>query len=246
MVVGIGVCAVAAAEDIASDAGVHTQGVTAIDTACDVIAAIDIIDVTALYKHTGGQTRGEKLIRILVQCDARQIRVWNIRMHVGHTAAAKDVINFEHLVLIRVDIEYQSILAGHGTLVAAGVDVSDESAPQIPPRADSHRGLVVAAEERAYLEVCTGGVSKAWIITHLLDAIIGEKLAIFASMRIVFVDDAVHHLAGVIHMDDGLPCHCGVVAAAEGIHDGTAHNLQISLAELGFGETVVGVFYSGC
>ena len=45
--------------------------------------------------------------------------------------------------------------------------------------------------------------------------------------------DVVHHLAGVVDVDDGLLLHRGVVAATVGIDDGAADDLQIGLVELG-------------
>ena len=50
----------------------------------------------------------------------------------------------------------------------------------------------------------------------------------------------VGHQAGVIHVDDGLLLHRGVVAAAVAIHDGTAYHLEIGLLLLGEDEVCCG------
>ena len=146
-------------------------------------------------------------------------------MHVCHAAAAEHLVHLERLGRVGVDVEYQSVGAYHVALVAAGVEVTDESALQVPRRADAHGSLVVAAEEAAYLEGVARRLCEARVVAHLIDALGGEELAAIACMGIRGIYDAVHHLAGVVHIDDGLLRHRSVVAAAEGIHDGAADDL---------------------
>ena len=51
--VGVGVGAVAAAIDIAADAGVNTDGIAAVHTPCHVVTAIDGVDVAAADEDAG-------------------------------------------------------------------------------------------------------------------------------------------------------------------------------------------------
>ena len=88
-IVGIGVGAVAAAIDAALDAGVDAQGVAAEHLAGDVVAAIDVGHRAALDEQAGSEHVGEVIVR---QVDGRRIDTVHRGLHVGHTAAAVDVL----------------------------------------------------------------------------------------------------------------------------------------------------------
>ena len=55
-VVGIGIGTVTTAVDVATDTGIDTHGITAIDMSCDIITAIDVVNITTTYQHTCRQS----------------------------------------------------------------------------------------------------------------------------------------------------------------------------------------------
>ena len=55
-IVGIGIRTVTATIDITADTRTDTDGITAIDTSCDVVTAINIVDVATTDNDTGRQS----------------------------------------------------------------------------------------------------------------------------------------------------------------------------------------------
>ena len=70
-------------------------------------------------------------------------------LHVGHSAAAIEVVDDEGGVILQLD--EQAIRTGHRTAVSAAVEVAHLAGQQVPRRTDAHLGLVVATEEASYL-----------------------------------------------------------------------------------------------
>ena len=229
-VVGVGVRAVAAAIDIATDARADTHGITAIDLTRHVVAAIDIVDITAFHEHTGCQPVGEV---VAGEVQDRRIEAVLLGIYVGHTAAAIEVIHDEGGC--RGDLQQQTVGARHGTLVTAAVEVTDLTTLQVPGGTDGHLGQVVAAEEAANLEGTAAGERETGVDAHVkLEAVHRQQLARGILTRdIGRVGDGVDDLRGVIDMDDGLLGDGGLVAAAVGIHDGAALHIQIGLGQVG-------------
>ena len=92
--IGIGVSTVASAIDITIYRGMDTDGITAIDGTRDVVTAIDVRDMSAVYERSCRQ-----FVREII---SRQVRTWDIFaidgwFHVGHTAAAEDIIHLQCL-----------------------------------------------------------------------------------------------------------------------------------------------------
>ena len=210
------------------------HGITAIDLTGDIVTAIDIVDVATTDDHTcriswreviAGNIPGLHGIAVLIQ-----------RSDVGHTAAAKQVVNNDLRVFI--DSEEKALGTGHVSLVTAGVEVTDHTALEEPCGTDGHHGHVVTAEEASDLELIAARIRQTGVDAHAnLETIIGQQL-------LAMVIDMVDHLTRVIHTDVRLVRHRSVVTATIGIDDGSTDDLEIGLAQLGQGETrvVFGLF----
>ena len=98
-IIGIGICSVASAVDVAADAGRYADGIAEIDLAADVVAAIDVVDVATTDEQTGGQVAREEVVARDVVDVIHVHRVSATdgtalqRSHVGHAAAAIYVIH---------------------------------------------------------------------------------------------------------------------------------------------------------
>ena len=87
-VISIGIRPVTTTIDITLDTAVDTHGITAIDITGYIVSTIDVVDVACLYQHAGRITGGEEsaingLFRDIIL----------IRVHIGHSATAEDVVN---------------------------------------------------------------------------------------------------------------------------------------------------------
>ena len=104
---------------------------------------------------------------------------------------------------------------------------------QVPSRTYSHIRLVVAAEQASYLECIAAGVGEGDVDTHpVLEAVVVQQLAVAVGIRIACICDSVNHRTRVLQGDNGSVGNSGIIAAAIGIHNGTAQNLQVSLADI--------------
>ena len=121
---------------------------------------------------------------------------------------------------------------GHGTLVAAAVEVAHCALLKVPGGADVHCRLVVSAEETAYLELGALKVRQAVPNAHLAVAFLFEQVFPVAG-------NLGHHIAEIVDADDRLFRHGGVVAAAVGIGYGAAMNVDKALGQLGNVETLL-------
>ena len=245
-VVGVGIGSIAAAIHIAEDLCIDAHGIAAIDGARHVIAAIDIDNVSAAHQRSCRQLVGEL---VAGQVHARGVLAVHGRHHVGHTTASVEVLDFEGG--IGGNFKEQALGTGHVAAVTAAIQVAHLAGQQVPRRPDGHLGLVVAAEEASHLVFATTGLGEGGVDAHLLETCRAEQVHI-ASRHLMGLrrligrigraiglhagdinQDVVHHLAGVVDVDDGLLLHRGVVAATVGIDDGAADDLQIGLVELG-------------
>ena len=118
-----------------------THGITAIDIAGDIVTAIHIVDVATLNQHAGGIAG-----RIISAIDGLLINGCLGWVHIGHSASAKDVLNLQIIGVGRIDMQENTILIGHSSLITTAVKVTDDTLLQVPLRTDSHRGFVVAAK----------------------------------------------------------------------------------------------------
>ena len=256
--ISIWICPVASAVDVAADAGRHADGIAEIDLAADVVAAIDVVNIAATDEQTGGQVAREEVVARDVVDVIHVHRVSATdgtalqRSHVGHAAAAIYVIHddggaFGYL-------QEQTVVVGHVALVAAAVEVAHLAALQVPAGMDGHLGHVVAAKEPAYLELVAAGMREACVDAHVLEAS-GEEQVLVAVRHCgrVFIigciggstrlhscccidQDVARHLAGVGYMDDVLFPHGGVVAAAVGVVDGAALDVEVGPGDFGLDE----------
>ena len=162
-VVGIGVGAVAAAVDIAADAGIDTHGVATAYVAGDVVATIYIGDVAAAHEHTGGVAGGE-LIALVAELDVGVGHLHTVYhgVDIGPAAAAEDVLGLEQRRL--GNLEQDALVVGHAPFVAAAVEVDDAAPGEVPLRADGHVGLVVAAEDAQ--ELVLAGFKRREVQAH--------------------------------------------------------------------------------
>ena len=181
----VGIGTVAAAVDVALDGGIDADGIAAIHYASDVVTAIYIIYIASSHQHTSRQLVGEMIDELVIRvsvsevCHRHDIAVHR-RPHVGHTATAIDILNLKFVLdglflCIRqsgrhfgVDLQQQTLGAGHITLVAAAVEISDSAALQVPCRHDVHLGKVVAAEETTNLVFITLYEGEQVVDAHLL------------------------------------------------------------------------------
>ena len=216
---------------------VYAHCIAEIDSARHVVTAIYIVDVAAVNDHTRCQVTRELRARYVVVdfCDIyifSRSFVPGHRTHVGHTATAIEVVNHECRGCR--NLHEDTVLVNHTASVTAAVEVTYLAALQVPRRADGHVRAVVASEETSYLEGIAAGIREARVDAHIQEAACCQQLS-----RCIFRSDtsgignAVNHLAGVIHMNDCLFSHCGIVTATIGIDDGTALNVEIGLVNLG-------------
>ena len=124
-----------------------THGITAIDITRDIVTAIDIVDVTTLNQHTG-RIAGRVVSTVDGLCRNGHL----VRIHIGHTAAAKNIVDHQILGHDRLYLQQDTVRTGHGALVTAAVEVTDNTFLQIPYWTDGHRCLVVAAKDTGKVE----------------------------------------------------------------------------------------------
>ena len=96
LVVSIGVSTVAAAIHVASDVMKNGYGIAEIDLTPDVVAAINVVDITTIDDDTGRQVRREVVVGDVVD----DFIYFFIRgavllhgVHIGHAAAAEEVVD---------------------------------------------------------------------------------------------------------------------------------------------------------
>ena len=156
-IVGIGIGAVTTAIDITLDAGIHANGIAAIDTSSDVVTAIDVVDVSATYNHTCREACRELVLWIALFIHIMQLNLTgqhigaiSHRTDIGHTAAAIDIINLDGGV--RPDFQQQAFWACHSTLITTTIEIPDFSCLEVPRWTNGHISLIVTAKHATYLE----------------------------------------------------------------------------------------------
>ena len=161
-IVRIGIGTVTTAIDVTADSGVDTDGITAIDRTRHVVTAIDIVDITATYQHTGCQLVRELINQVSIFVLVLQVRTRRIVTvyrwhHVSHTATTIDIVNHQRINIgyIRVNLQQQTLWTGHLAAVTTTIEVTDLTALQVPRRTDMHLCLVVTTKQTAYLELVT-------------------------------------------------------------------------------------------
>ena len=241
-VVGIGIRAVAAAVEVALDAGIHADGIAAGDTAGDVVAAIDIGHRAAAHQHTGRQAQGE-LVGLDVRHDVHRVALVVEGQHVGLAAAAEEVLDLD--VRRLANLEQDAVLRRHVALVAAAVEVVDFAAQQVPRGTDVHGGLVVAAEDAAEVVAQAPRGQVDAHVHQLLVVGLGQLGVEVGEVDVVGQRDVAvgrHRRVAVVDADIGGLLHGGVVAAGIDIAVGAAAKLLVGLVDLRQREALVRAF----
>ena len=247
-IISIGVGAITTAIDIATDTGMNTDGTAEIDLTSHVVATIDIVDVTTCNEHTGCQIVGEIVVANLFVdfLDIFILTSYGILSHgtnISHTAAAVEIVNHKSRELR--DFQENTLFVNHTTTVTTTVQVADHTVLQVPGGTDGHIGLVIAAIERTYLEFVAAGLRERGVDTHIPETCVRQevdktRMTRFCGIRVFYTIDIninmVHHLTGVIHMDDCFLFYRYIVTTAIGIHDASALHIEIGLLQHGRGE----------
>jgi hypothetical protein len=94
--VGIGIGTVAAAIDIATDAGIDAHGIAEVDPAGNIVAAIDVFHLADAYQYSGSKALGEMIAfgREHIVHKGRAGLVLR-GIYVGLTTAAIDIIHLD-------------------------------------------------------------------------------------------------------------------------------------------------------
>ena len=123
----------------------NADGITAIDISCHVVTTIYIVDVTSSYQHTGRITGREGGT---VDGFLRNGLFGVARIDIGHTASAIDIVD---LHAFRFYGNVNTIIIGHRSLVTTTIEITDQTAFQVPGRTDGHRSLVVTTKHTTNL-----------------------------------------------------------------------------------------------
>ena len=174
--IGIGVGTVSTTIDITFDTMIDANGGATPYLTRDIITAIDIINIAAKDSDMGWKTCLEG-----IAFDRRGCYILSIphRTDISLTATAIDIVDTEGGTL--GNGQQQTVMTGHATLVATGVERSDGTVHQAPGGHDGHLRLVIATKETAYLIFGTGGIGEIGIDVHLLEAFRGQQLTSFTS-----------------------------------------------------------------
>ena len=137
-------------------------------------------DYQAIYE-AWDENRGWKTCLEGIAFDRRGCYILSIphRTDICLTATAIDIVDTEGGTL--GNGQQQTVMTGHATLVATGVECSDGTVHQAPGGHDSHLRLVIASEKTAYLIFGTGRIGEIGIDVHLLEAFRGQQLTSFTS-----------------------------------------------------------------
>ena len=107
-----------------------------------------------------------------------------------------------------------------------------------------HLRQIVTAKETAHLELVAAGLREGGIDAHLLEALCGQQVGVAINRPISLIgrisrsislrscsihQNMVHHLTGVVVVDNVLGLHRGIVTATVAIDDGATHHFQIGL-----------------
>ena len=160
-VVSIGVRAVAAAIYVATHAGIDTDSTAAIYSSCNIVAAIDIVDIATTHKDTCRQFCRELIAR---QTGNRGIDTVNSRTDVCHTTTAIEVVNKDFG--ISHYLYQQALGTGHSTLVTSAVEVVHLTRLEVPRRTDVHLSLVIATKDAVELEVSETRIGMGKVESH--------------------------------------------------------------------------------
>ena len=151
-------------------------------------------------------------------------------INIRHTATAKDIVR---LHAVGSDGQENTLGMGHCTLVTATIDVSHLTNLQVPLRTDGHGCLVVTTEQTTHLVGTTAGIREAGVDAHLVfEALIRQQFTTCTSIWIGGINNTIHHLAMVAHIDDGTVRNGHVITTTVCINDRTAANFQISPSHL--------------
>ena len=131
-----------------------THGIAALDITRNIVAAIDIVDITSGYQQSGRITFRERIERAVRRRSRQPWHAPLIRVHIRHAATPIDIVD-DHI--LAVDNQQDTLWMRHGPGIATAIKVSDQSPLQVPCRTDGHRSLVIAAKETANLELITAG-----------------------------------------------------------------------------------------
>ncbi len=143
-IIGIGIRAVTTAIDITSDIGIDTYGITEIHLTGDIVATIDIVDITTADKDTGG-----KIIREVITGEV-----------VHRCGKCRTVLRGEYVCLsattidiLRRDrgsfrnLQQQTFGTRHASLITTTVEVDNGTAVKMPGRCNAHICLVITTED---------------------------------------------------------------------------------------------------
>ena len=166
-IVGIRIGTIAAAINIASDAGVHGDSITAIDSTSHVVTAIYIVDVTAKHSHTGREASGEFISGERITSNRDAVLRWH---HIRHTATAIEVVDDEGRVIL--DFKQQAFRTGHGTLITTTVEVTYLTTQQVPRRTNMHLRQIVTTKEAPHLELAAAGLREGCVDAHLQESVL--------------------------------------------------------------------------